>query len=598
MKKILPLLVLVLAVFGVYWSATKNGFVWDDTALILRDPLIRSWRLIPEGFQHFLFTDATASDFYRPIQRLTYTLDYATFGFRAGPYHLVSVAWHLAAAVALFFFATELLKILALDQPSRRFVPIIAALTWAIHPLQTSAVVYISGRADSLACTFGFLGLYLGLRSLRSVGARWWIFTAGGGISFLLSALSKEMGLIFLALWLVFLLVQRNWKTLRVAGVVSAFVLAIYFSLRLAAEQIAPPVKPPIPPLVRPIVVARAFAEYAGLIVAPINLHMERDVETHPTGFDKASATLAARRELETIAGLVLLGAFVYWLVRERKRDRAVFLLLLSATISYLPVSGIFPLNATIAEHWLYLPTAFLFLAATLWIARCLEVARPWLKPVLLSALAFWLVFLGGRTFRRTFDWKDQRTFLERTVADGGNSARMQVNLAGLEMNEGNLEAARKHAEEALAKDPEQPFAVLSLASVAVKQKDFETARSLLKRAVQMELIQAQAYELLTIIESKETGQANVTRMHLAARTGPPNWSIEKRYVKLLAETGPIEGAIRELQHCLATQWYRADSSLLLSELLEKCGRKSEAASAFARAQAYDVHLAEHPNVP
>ncbi|MGI8436377.1 MAG: hypothetical protein ACR2NX_05670 [Chthoniobacterales bacterium] len=45
----------------------RDGFVWGDTALVLRDPLIHSWRLIPESFQHFLFIDATASDFYRPV---------------------------------------------------------------------------------------------------------------------------------------------------------------------------------------------------------------------------------------------------------------------------------------------------------------------------------------------------------------------------------------------------------------------------------------------------------------------------------------------------------------------------------------------------
>ena len=57
---------LLLTVAAVYAPAALNGFVWDDTALVLRDPLIRSWRLIPEGFNHFLFVDATASDFYRP----------------------------------------------------------------------------------------------------------------------------------------------------------------------------------------------------------------------------------------------------------------------------------------------------------------------------------------------------------------------------------------------------------------------------------------------------------------------------------------------------------------------------------------------------
>ena len=73
MKKRWAFLFLLSPSSASYAPAVRNGFVWDDTALILRDPLIRSWRLIPEGFQHFLFTDATASDFYRPIQRLTYT---------------------------------------------------------------------------------------------------------------------------------------------------------------------------------------------------------------------------------------------------------------------------------------------------------------------------------------------------------------------------------------------------------------------------------------------------------------------------------------------------------------------------------------------
>ncbi|MBA2433051.1 MAG: hypothetical protein H0V56_13205 [Chthoniobacterales bacterium] len=80
-KKLLAFPILTVTVCGVYAPALHNGLVWDDTALVMRDPFIRSWRLIPEGFQHFLFADATASNFYRPLQRLSYTIDYAVFGF-------------------------------------------------------------------------------------------------------------------------------------------------------------------------------------------------------------------------------------------------------------------------------------------------------------------------------------------------------------------------------------------------------------------------------------------------------------------------------------------------------------------------------------
>jgi len=102
-KKYLAVLFIIAGVFASYAPALRDGFVWDDTALILRDPLIRSWRLIPEAFNHFLFVDATASDFYRPLQRLTYTLDYVAFAFRPGPYHAASILWHAAAAIEAGF---------------------------------------------------------------------------------------------------------------------------------------------------------------------------------------------------------------------------------------------------------------------------------------------------------------------------------------------------------------------------------------------------------------------------------------------------------------------------------------------------------------
>src|SRR5207248_7554402 len=133
----------------------RNGFVWDDAALILRDPLIRSWRLIPESFNHFLFVDATASDFYRPIQRLSYTIDYAAFAFRPGPYHVTSLVWHGLAAIALLFFAEEFLLAFGTDRRRRELVALGAALVWAVHPVRSAAVVYISCRSDPLAAAFG-----------------------------------------------------------------------------------------------------------------------------------------------------------------------------------------------------------------------------------------------------------------------------------------------------------------------------------------------------------------------------------------------------------------------------------------------------------
>lgn len=608
MRRIFVVLSILVAVAVIYAPSLRDGFVWDDTALILRDPLIRSWRLIPESFNHFLFTDATASDFYRPIQRLTYTLDYAISAFRPGSYHLTSLLCHALAAIALFFLAEEMLDAFAIEPRRARLISFFSAVAWAMHPVNSAAVVYVSGRADPLAAAFGFLGFYFVIRSLRAARKnKLLLFLAATG-AFLLSALSKETGLIFPLFALAFLLLRKNWSDVWKMTAVGALVSVAYFSLRLAAEHNPPPVlSSPAPLSVKPIVLSRAVAEYAGLILFPLNLHMDRDVESRPTGLNEASITTSAWRELQTLLGIILIAALIYWMVRARRRNFPVFACITLFILSYLPISGLVALNSTVAEHWLYVPGAFLILAATLEIVTLLQVqqrsARSTATLVASGLLALWLTFLGVRTFIRTFDWKNEHTFFERTIAHGGDSARMLINLGALEMNEGKLEDAALHFHAALQQKPGQPFAIVNLAAIALKQNDLSLARQLLERATKMEAVDAQANEMLTVLEHKETGRTNVMRMRLASRTGTPNWSIEKRYILLLDETGEHAAAIKELQDCLTKQWYRADSWLLLGQLLAKANLRDLAALAYIRAHRYDVHLDaqgdnQHPASP
>jgi hypothetical protein len=115
-------------------------------------------------------------------------------------------------------------------------------------------------------------------------------------------------------------------------------------------------------------------------------------------------------------------------------------------------------------------------------------------------------------------------------------------------------------------------------------------------RAKQMPLVEAQAHALIGVLESKESGRANLLRLRLAAHTGAPDWSIEKGYIKALDENGATPAAIRELQKCLQTQWYRAESWQLLSQLFMKSGHAKQAALALHYAHSYDVHLAKHAN--
>src|SRR5205085_1096832 len=383
------------------------------------------------------------------------------------------------------------------------------------------------------------------------------------------------------------------WKGVVASGVAIAFVLTIYVTLRSQVTVVnVPQLSPPAPALVRPIIAARALAEYAGLLIAPANLHMDRDVENHPWGFNPVSLTAGAWRELQTLAGLIVFGLLLWWACRAHKREPAISAVLLCAGVSYLPVCGLFSLNANIAEHWIYVPLAFILLAVALQVV--LIVRTPTTFFAVLALAGLWIAFLGARTFYRAQDWQDPRTFFTRTIAAGGDSARMLINLGGLELSDGHLEQANMFLQRALAKNPEQPFALLNLAAVALKRNDLPTAQGFLERAQKNPVSLAQAEEMLALVEQKEKGEINLLRLRMASRTDPPSWSIMRRYLAALSVSGKTEKAVAELQAVLTTEWYRAESWQLLAKYLMSLGRSDEAAKALAEAHAFDVHLSDH----
>ncbi len=565
----------IAATFLVYWPALRNGFVWDDTALVLRDPLIRSWRLIPEGFRHFLFLDATASDFYRPLQRLSFTADYALFGLDAPwGWHLTSICIHAAAAVALFFLGKKL-------SGGNVWLACGAALIWAIHPLQTSAVTYVAGRADPLAALFGFTGLTLALRSLdRSRAA-----TAGAAICFLAALLSKESGVVALLIW--FLILAWRRAPLRVFGkwiAIAALVVGINLGLRATAERVRPPVRPPTPLAIRPIIAARAVAEYAGLIIAPANLRMERDVTTTPQRSPGATQRNARLREYQTLLGVLLTLGFAAWLRREWRARSAAALCLSAAVAAYLPVSNLFSLNATVAEHWLYIPGAFLFLAALLTLH-----AAPRTRRLALIALPLWIIFLATRTALQQSAWHDQRTFLETTIARGGDTARMHINLGNLDSAAGDHAAALAHFRAAIERAPEQAMAWFGLANAAIRARDFSTAHAALEKAQVSPLLQAEVIQARAILDHLETGRDTAGLLREAVTVAPKNWTIRKRWIEHLDERGQTAEAARELRDLLGREPFRSESWLLLGRYLEKLAQPTAAVAAYGQAAERDV---------
>ena len=620
---------IILGTFVAYWPAMRNSFVWDDTALVLRDPLIRSWRLTPDAFREFLFLDATASNFYRPLQRLTFMADYALWGIaRSGDaktaaktgapdtgdgadvaavqraaqpgWHFTSVFTHALAALALWWLLRTWLGGLGANG---EWWALAGALAWALHPLHTSAVTYVSGRADPLAAIFIFSGLAL-IAKAHARGAlvpgdrpaaRAIIFAA---VCALAALLSKESGVVLLIVWLLWLLARarrdpRGWAAWIAAAVIAC---GTYGALRMTAGHTSPPASGEVAPWqVRPILVARALAEYATLFIAPHSLHMERDVSTNPVGVstnpagdDAANLRNGRLRDAQTLAGLCIAAGLVWWRRRVRKIAPDAALALLCAAVTWLPVSNVFRLNATVAEHWLYVPSAFL-IAAILFTARAFAPERPQLFTAMRAVAAAWVAFLAVQTWRQQGYWHDQRTFVAETIQRAGRGARMVSNLGQLAMQDGKPDEALALFRESLAMQPKLALAHFNIATVAFAKKDYDTALAELKLAESSPLFGPETDVVRAAIEQARTGKPRFDLLGNAASRSGRNWSIARRYPIALVAAGNPDHAYVDLLRQRESYPYRAETWRMLAQVAEQLHNPIIAARAYAEAANRDV---------
>jgi Flp pilus assembly protein TadD len=207
------------------------------------------------------------------------------------------------------------------------------------------------------------------------------------------------------------------------------------------------------------------------------------------------------------VAWAALLVAGIVWSYR---RMPVVCFGLCWFVITLLPMTGLLNLPASIAEHWLYVPSVGFYLAVCALGRRALE--RVAISPRLVfAACVLVTVSLTWRTILRNSDWLDPvrlytvtkraaphsdraRNNLARELHNAGNSAqaraellaaeriaprdlRVKRNLAAIELAAGNLDAALAKTEECLRLAPNDVESQLRLAEIHEQRGDFASAR-------------------------------------------------------------------------------------------------------------------------
>lgn len=177
MKRFYPVLLLVGAVIVFYLNSFRGVFQFDDYNVIVDNGGVHTWGAYLAGLPRGI----------RPLLKFTYTMNW-TSGLELFGFHLVNVGLHAANAVMLFFLASRI------GGPSvSGFAALLPAVLFAVHPVQTEVVTYISGRSASLMAFF-YLGSLLAYLWGRERGSRLLLYLVSP-LLFLLAVASKEVAL-------------------------------------------------------------------------------------------------------------------------------------------------------------------------------------------------------------------------------------------------------------------------------------------------------------------------------------------------------------------------------------------------------------------
>ena len=607
-------LLLVLLGLFVHSPALQGPRIWDDEYLAHDNPFIKSPLLILESFRHYLFLDSFSAH-YRPIQNVSLIVDYFFWNSDEFGFHLTNVLLHVGGGVLLYFLLRELLASFFLRRVSPpvrhrlvRRMPwlsrsaFVVALLWVVHPVHSAAVDYISGRADSLAFLLAALGWLLFLRAQRITRspARALIYFLAATCG-LLALLSRESGCIWIALFLMHLFfVERALSVRPRFGALCCClaIVALYAGLRhLPHERLTSISQAGWTAPVRVSLMARALGDYARLMIFPANLHMERTVFDPAVYRSNAEWRGAIGVEYLSILGLILLAMLVFGSTKRGRGQAARVFGTLWFLAAYLPISNIVQLNATVAEHWLYLPSVGLLI----FLAGCAVELPSRYRCLMTGAAAVAVIGLCCRTFARSSDWSNEETFYKRTIAAGGVSARTGVNLGRIYSARGAYAEAEKAFRDVLRNTPDYPVALNNLANALTREGKTAEGEKVFAAMDEASAKMRNEYPRTWM------GAVNHARMRYNAKdyqaalrilekanaAYPETWEIISLQSEILRETRGPAAALKPVQDFARNNWWHYGAAIALGRLYAQDGETDSAVAQLRHASWLDVHDAE-----
>ncbi len=414
---------LAAACVVAYVPSLAGVFQFDDYNVIVDYGPVHSWRAL---FEH--------GGSVRLLLKASYALNW-TLGNREIGFHVLNIALHAANAVLLLFIGQELARRWVPEEQPWLGAAFAAALLFALHPAQTEAVSYISGRSVSLMSLFylGAILVYL-RRGSRALSCA----------LFALAMAARETAVTLPAALLLCELCdprRAHWRELvRRQGVHWALLFAAALALLLDSRYFA---------LLQTGFTRRGVAENLLTQAGGISYLVWRLVSLSGYNVDPALPVLSSWDARLAFEAALLGGLLALALASLRKRPWLAFGILWFF-LQLAPTNSFVPRFDVANDRQLYLASWGLFLALAL------QVAQAGLPSWLSRAAALVLISLfAAASVSRQLDYASEIALWQAAVREAPWNARAHNNLGYAYQLSGRKDDASREYRLALALDPQ-----------------------------------------------------------------------------------------------------------------------------------------------
>ncbi|MEO5656407.1 MAG: hypothetical protein ABIO65_10880, partial [Nitrospiria bacterium] len=172
---------LTVSTIAVYANSLPNGFHYDDLSMIVNNPAVHDLGRLGSHFVSVTAGNQEEEPSFRPLVMASYVLNYAVGSTNPVGYHAVNIGLHVVMSAFVLLLVWQL--------TANAHGAFWAGLFFALHPIQTEAVNYITARS-SIMYSAGSLAALLSFIRYRRDGGWWRLGT--GLLAYAAALLSKE----------------------------------------------------------------------------------------------------------------------------------------------------------------------------------------------------------------------------------------------------------------------------------------------------------------------------------------------------------------------------------------------------------------------